>query len=50
MALAGDRVVDIERRWSKVVSAKDFAQMSHTMQRLLDGLAPNEADQHSDAS
>ena len=40
MAAAGDRVADIERRWSKLVGAKDFAQMCRTMQRLLDELRP----------
>ncbi|MDT5187397.1 MAG: hypothetical protein QOI29_5555, partial [Mycobacterium sp.] len=43
MADAGDRVADIERRWSKLVGAKNFAQMSRTMQRLLDELAPKES-------
>ena len=37
---AGHRVADIERRWSKLVGAKDFAQMCQTMQRLLDELDP----------
>ena len=41
MADAGDRVADIERRWSKLVGAKDFAQMCRTMQRLLDELDPS---------
>ncbi len=40
MAAAGYRVADIERRWSKLVGAKDFAQMCQTMQRLLDELDP----------
>jgi hypothetical protein len=43
MAGAGDRVADIERRWSKLVGAKNFAQMSATMQRLLDDLEPKES-------
>jgi DNA-binding MarR family transcriptional regulator len=43
MADAGDRVADIERRWSKLVGSKNFAQMSRTMQRLLDELAPKES-------
>ena len=43
MAAAGYRVADIERRWSKLVGGKDFAQMCQTMQRLLDELDP----QHS---
>jgi DNA-binding MarR family transcriptional regulator len=38
MADAAERVADIERRWSKLVGAKDFAQMLRTMQRLLDDL------------
>jgi len=38
MADAGERVADIERRWSKLVGAKDFAHMCRTMQRLLDDL------------
>ena len=40
MAAAGDRVADIERRWSKLVGAKEFAQMCWTMQSLLDELDP----------
>ena len=43
MAAAGYRVADIERRWSKLVGAKDFAQMCRTMQRLLDQLDPRES-------
>ena len=43
MSSAGGRVADIERRWSKVVGAKDFAQMCQTMQRLLDELDPKES-------
>ena len=42
MAAAGYRVVDIERRWSKLVGAKDFARMCQTMQRLLDELDPEQ--------
>jgi len=42
MAAAGHRVVDIERRWSKLVGAKDFARMCQTMQRLLDELDPEQ--------
>jgi len=30
MADAGDRVADIERRWSKLVGVKNYAQMSAT--------------------
>lgn len=43
MSLAGDRVADIERRWSKILGAKDFAQMSQRMQYLLDELAPKDS-------
>jgi hypothetical protein len=43
MSSAGGRVADIERRWSKVVGAKDFAQMCQTMQRLLDELDPKDS-------
>jgi DNA-binding MarR family transcriptional regulator len=43
MAVAGDRVADIERRWSKAVGAKDFAHMCRTMQRLLDELDPKDS-------
>lgn len=43
MADAGDRVADIECRWSKVVGAKDFAQMCLTMQSLLDELNPKQS-------
>ncbi|BCQ09522.1 hypothetical protein JMUB5695_02966 [Mycobacterium heckeshornense] len=43
MADAGDRVADIEARWSKLVGANDFAHMCATMQRLLDALDPDDA-------
>lgn len=43
LADAGDRVADIEARWSKLVSADDFAHMCATMQRLLDALDPEDA-------
>ena len=43
MATAGDRVADIERRWSKLVGASDFAHMCRTMQRLLDELDPKDS-------
>ena len=43
MLAAGYRVADIERRWSKLAGAKDFAHMCRTMQRLLDKLDPKEA-------
>ena len=40
MAAAGDRVADIERRWSKLMGAKEFAHMCRSMQNLLDKLDP----------
>jgi DNA-binding MarR family transcriptional regulator len=40
MAAAGDRVADIERRWSKLVGANEFAHMCRSMQSLLDKLDP----------
>ena len=43
MAVAGDRVADMERRWSELVGRKDFAQMTLTMQRLLDELNPKDS-------
>jgi len=43
MAHAGDRVGDIEHRWSALVGERNFAQMSRTMQRLLDELDPKDA-------
>jgi DNA-binding MarR family transcriptional regulator len=43
LAAAGERVADIEARWSDLVGAGDFAQMCATMQRLLDLLDPTEA-------
>ena len=43
MADADGRVVDIERRWSKVVGERKFAQMTTTMQRLLDELDPKDS-------
>lgn len=43
MAVAGDRVADMERRWSELVGSKDFAQMTQTMQRLLDELNPKDS-------
>ena len=43
MAYAGDRVADIEQRWSTVVGAKDFRQMCGTMQRLLDEIDPKDS-------
>ena len=43
MAYAGDRVADIERRWSTLVGDKDFKQMCATMQRLLDDIDPKDS-------
>ncbi|MGB3353583.1 MAG: MarR family transcriptional regulator [Mycobacterium sp.] len=43
MTVAGDRVADMERRWSELVGSKDFAQMTRTMQRLLDELNPKDS-------
>jgi DNA-binding MarR family transcriptional regulator len=43
MAAAGSRVVDIESRWSALVGERNSRQMCHTMQRLLDGLDPDDA-------
>jgi len=43
MAAAGNRVADIEGRWSALVGERNFRQMCHTMQRLLDGLDPDDA-------
>ena len=43
MADAGDRVVDMERRWSEAVGERNFTQMTRTMQRLLDQLDPEDS-------
>ena len=43
MGLAGERVADIEQRWSAVVGARNFNQMCRSMQRLLDELDPAQA-------
>ena len=43
MGAAGNRVADIEGRWSALVGERNFRQMCHTMQRLLDGLDPDDA-------
>lgn len=43
LADAGDRVADIEARWSDLVGEADFAQMCATMQRLLDALDPEDS-------
>ena len=43
LGAAGDRVADIERRWSEVAGDADFATMCATMQHLLDELDPEQA-------
>ena len=43
MAHAGDRVADIEQRWSVLVGRRDFTQMCETMQRLLDEIDPTQS-------
>jgi DNA-binding MarR family transcriptional regulator len=43
MADAGSRVADIEHRWSALTGERNFDQMCRTMQRLLDGLDPNDS-------
>ena len=43
LADAGNRVADIEHRWSGLVGARNFAQVCDTMQRLLDGIDPDMA-------
>jgi DNA-binding MarR family transcriptional regulator len=43
MTDAGGRVADIEQRWSKAVGERNFAQMTRTMQRLLDELDPKDS-------
>ncbi|MCV7300049.1 MarR family transcriptional regulator [Mycobacterium barrassiae] len=43
MVDAGERVIDIERRWAQIVGERNFAQMTRTMQRLLDELDPKES-------
>jgi DNA-binding MarR family transcriptional regulator len=43
MAVAGERVVDIESRWSMLVGERNFRQMCRTMQRLLDDLDPDDS-------
>jgi DNA-binding MarR family transcriptional regulator len=40
---AGDRVADIEGRWSGVVGATRFDEMCTSMQRLLDALDPDQS-------
>ena len=43
MSVAGDRVADIEHRWSAAVGPRNFSQMCRTMQRLLDELDPKDS-------
>lgn len=43
MTDAGNRVADIEHRWSKLVGTNDFGQMCAAMQRLLDELNPQQS-------
>jgi DNA-binding MarR family transcriptional regulator len=43
MSDAGSRVADIERRWSALTGERNFDQMCRTMQKLLDGLDPNDS-------
>ena len=43
MAAAGERVADIERRWSELVGPRNFTLMTRTMQRLLDELDPKDS-------
>jgi DNA-binding MarR family transcriptional regulator len=43
MTDAGGRVAEIEKRWSKLVGERNFAQMTRTMQRLLDELDPKDS-------
>lgn len=41
--LAGDRVAEIEQRWSSLVGTKEFARACKTLQQLLEFTAPDEA-------
>ncbi len=43
LALAGERVAEIEHRWSATVGPEAFDHMCETMQKLLDELNPEEA-------
>jgi DNA-binding MarR family transcriptional regulator len=43
MAAAGERVADIERRWSELAGPRNFTLMTRTMQRLLDELDPKDS-------
>jgi len=42
LALAGERVAEIEHRWSATVGPEAFDHMCKTMQKLLDELNPEE--------
>lgn len=50
MAAAGDRVADIERRWSAIVGTRNFTQMCGTMQRLLDELDAKDPSRRDEPS
>lgn len=43
LALAGERVAEIEHHWSATVGPEAFDHMCETMQKLLDELNPEEA-------
>lgn len=43
MAVAGDRVAEIESRWAALAGERNFDQMCRTMQRLLDDLDPKDS-------
>jgi DNA-binding MarR family transcriptional regulator len=43
LALAGERVAEVEHRWSATVGPEAFDHMCETMQKLLDELNPEEA-------
>ncbi|MEJ7744625.1 MAG: winged helix DNA-binding protein [Nocardioidaceae bacterium] len=43
LALAGERVAEIEHRWSATVGPGAFDHMCETMQKLVDELNPEEA-------
>ena len=43
MAVAGDRVAEIESRWAALAGERNFEQMCRTMQRLLDELDPKDS-------
>lgn len=43
MAHAGNQVAAIEDRWARLLGGGTFAEMCTSMQRLLDGINPDEA-------